>query len=182
MALPHTIYRLTLDISDVDRGVYEQVELRVAQHPSETDRFLVTRLLALSLHVGDGAAFSGAGLKDPDLPAVLAKDPTGVITHWIDIGSPSPERIHKASKRAGEVWIYTHKDPSHVVRTLMKGTVHRREEVRLGSFDPDFLDAVARHLSRSAVVTIVRTEGSLFVTVDGESVAGRVEWHALETV
>ncbi len=64
MALPHTIYRLKFDISDVDRGVYEQLALRVAQHPSETSRYLVTRLLALSLHVGDGAEFSGAGLKD----------------------------------------------------------------------------------------------------------------------
>lgn len=180
MALPHTIYRLKLDISDVDRNVYEQVELRVAQHPSETDRYLVTRLLALSLHIGDGAVFSGAGLKDPDLPAVLAKDPTGLITHWIDIGHPSSERIHKASKRAGEVWIYSHKDPNHLVRNLAKATIHRREDLQIASFEPTFLDGIARLMGRSADLTIVRTEGTLFVTVDGETVTGRVDRHRVE--
>ena len=165
MALPHTVYRLRIDVSDVDRGVYENLDLRVAQHPSETLRYLLTRVFALAFHVGDGAELSGAGLRDPDAPAVLARDLTGRITHWIDIGSPSAERLHKASKRADAVWIYTHKDPHHLVRGLRKATIHRRDEIRLLALDPGFLDAVAMDLVRNCELTLVRTEGTLFVTI-----------------
>ena len=179
MALPHTVYRLRIDLSDVDRGVYENLDLRVAQHPSETLRYFLTRVFALAFHVSDGAVFSGAGLRDPDEPAVLVRDLTGRLTHWIDIGSPSAERLHKASKRADVVWVYTHKDPEHLVRGLRRATIHRREEIRLLALEPAFLDAVARDLVRNCALTLVRTEGTLFVTIGDETHTGKLVPYSL---
>ena len=49
VALKATIHHVEIALSDVDRGVYEALDLRVAQHPSETMRYLLTRLLAYSL-------------------------------------------------------------------------------------------------------------------------------------
>ena len=49
MALTATMYRFEVDLSDVDRGVYEQFEVRAAQHPSESEEFFVTRVLAYVL-------------------------------------------------------------------------------------------------------------------------------------
>ena len=46
MALTATIYNFDVDLSDSDRGVYETVALRVAQHPSESDEYLIARVLA----------------------------------------------------------------------------------------------------------------------------------------
>jgi hypothetical protein len=43
MALTATIYNFDIDLSDSDRGVYETVALRVAQHPSESDEYLIAR-------------------------------------------------------------------------------------------------------------------------------------------
>ena len=40
MALTATIYNFDIDLADSDRGVYETIALRVAQHPSESDEYL----------------------------------------------------------------------------------------------------------------------------------------------
>ena len=58
MALTATIYHLAIALSDVDRGVYESLDLRVAQHPSETMRYLLTRTLAYCFSYEEGIAFS----------------------------------------------------------------------------------------------------------------------------
>ena len=49
MALTATIYNFDIDLSDSDRGVYETLALRVAQHPSESDEYLIARVLAYLL-------------------------------------------------------------------------------------------------------------------------------------
>ena len=46
MALGSTVYHLEIELSDVDRGVYETLSLKAAQHPSETPGYLVARVLA----------------------------------------------------------------------------------------------------------------------------------------
>jgi uncharacterized protein YaeQ len=49
MALPSTIYRFSLELSDIDRQIYESLQATVARHPSETEERLVARLLAYAL-------------------------------------------------------------------------------------------------------------------------------------
>jgi uncharacterized protein YaeQ len=69
MALASTLYRFRIDLSDVDRGVYETLDFRIAQHPSETTTYLLTRVLAYALNTQPGLEFSSGGLSDPDAPA-----------------------------------------------------------------------------------------------------------------
>src|ERR1700727_2897876 len=99
MALSSTMYVFTVRLADSDRGVYETLALRVAQHPSETPEYLMTRVLAYFLEYAEGIAFS-KGLSDPDEPAIAVRDLTGVLTTWIDIGLPEAARMHKAGKMA----------------------------------------------------------------------------------
>src|SRR6266571_4484237 len=110
MALTATVYNFDIDLSDTDRNVYETLALRVAQHPSESDEYLVTRVLAYALELTDGIAFS-RGISDPEEPALAVRDLTGAIQTWIEIGAPDAARLHKASKAASRVVVYTHKDP-----------------------------------------------------------------------
>ena len=42
MALTATVHNFDIQLSDVDRGVYESLSLRVARHPSETEEYLLT--------------------------------------------------------------------------------------------------------------------------------------------
>ncbi len=180
MALPSTILRFNLEVADVDRSTYETLELRVARHPSEGDHFLVTRVIAAALHIGDGAELSRAGLCDPDDPPVLAKDLTGRITHWIDIGSPSPDRLHKAAKKADNVFVYTYRRPEPLVESIRKAGIYRAQDLQLFSLDQGFLDTLAGSLGRTNTWALVRTEGELFVTAGETSASCPLCLHPIE--
>jgi uncharacterized protein YaeQ len=102
VALTSTIYNASVDLNDVDRGVYEQIELRLALHPSETMEYMVTRLLAYCLEYTEGIEMT-AGLSDGDEPAIVIRDLTGRVTGWIEIGLADADRLHRAAKLAGRV-------------------------------------------------------------------------------
>ncbi|WP_369690931.1 YaeQ family protein [Nocardia fusca] len=103
MATGATLHTVTLHLSDIDRGVYQELELRMARHPSETTEFLITRLLAYCLEYTDGIAFSDGGVSSTDEPAVLVRDLTGRITAWIEVGAPRcrPRASRQQTRRAG---------------------------------------------------------------------------------
>jgi uncharacterized protein YaeQ len=69
----------------------ESLTIRMAQHPSETPEYLVTRLLAYCLENTEKIAFS-KGLSDPHEPAIFVRDLTGVLQTWIENGSPDARR------------------------------------------------------------------------------------------
>ena len=73
MALGATIYTFDVDLADADRAVFESLALRVARHPSETEEYLVARVLAYALEFTEGIEFS-RGLADPDEPAILVRE------------------------------------------------------------------------------------------------------------
>ena len=99
MALTATLYNFDIDLVDADRSVYEALALRVARHPSESEEYLVARVLAYCLEYAEGISFS-SGLSDPDEPALAGRDLTGTVRVWIEIGSPDAARLHQAIKAA----------------------------------------------------------------------------------
>ncbi len=109
LALGAVIHAFAVQLSHVDRGVYETLDLRVARHPSESEEYLCARVLAYALEYREGLAFT-KGLADPDQPAIEERDLTGALRAWIDIGTPDAARLHRASKAAPRVAVYTHQD------------------------------------------------------------------------
>ena len=65
MALKSTVFRLTLNVSDMDRGYYGERSLTVARHPSENDERMMVRVLAFALFAADDLRF-GRGLSAED--------------------------------------------------------------------------------------------------------------------
>lgn len=174
MALPSTMHVFRLDISDIDRHVYEAVEVRVARHPSETLRYLVTRVIAFALEYQDGLAF-GRGVSTADEPAIHYTDPTGRITVWIDVGAPSPERVHKASKTGASVAIYTAKGLELLGRRLGEASIYRAESVRVVGLSAEMVERLGEAVGRRNDWGIVHTDGALYVTIgDGRSWEGTV--------
>ncbi len=165
MAQTATMYRVQVALSDVDRGVYEALDVRLAQHPSESMRFLITRLLAYALSYEEGIAFSKAGIADTAEPTISVRDATGLLLAWIDVGSPSVERLHKASKSAPRVAIFTHASLAQQERDA--ASIHRADKIEVHRVDASFLDALERHLDRHTKMELVRNEGQLYATIDG---------------
>ena len=142
MALSATMHHFHVTLSDVDRGVYETLDLRVARHPSESARYLTTRTLAYCLSYEEGIAFSKGGLSSAEEPPITVRDPTGILLAWIDVGFPSAERLHKAAKAARRVALYTHVDAALLQREASTRPIHKAAEIEVWQFDPSFLDAV----------------------------------------
>src|SRR6476661_3601156 len=134
LALTATIYNFDIELADSDRGVYESLALRVARHPSESEEYLVARLLAYLLEFTEGIEFS-RGVADPDVPTIAVRDLTGAMKTWIDIGTPDAPRLHKASKAASRVVVYTHKDPAQFLKQLAGERIHHSETLELYAFD-----------------------------------------------
>jgi uncharacterized protein YaeQ len=179
MALGATIYRAEIALSDVDRGVYETLDLRLARHPSESARYLVTRTLAYCLSYEEGIAFSKGGLSSTDEPPVSVRDATGVLLAWIDVGAPSAERLHKASKAARRVAVFTHVDEALLRREAASRAIHRVEDIEVWRFDVALLDAIEAMLDRTTKLEIARNDGRVYVTHEGHVVEGGVARVAL---
>src|SRR5580704_13140727 len=167
MALTATMHHFEVTLSDVDRGVYETLDLRVARHPSESGRYLTTRTLAYCLSYEEGIAFSKGGLSSAEEPPIAVRDPTGILLAWIDVGSPSAERLHKATKAARRVALYTHTDVSLLRREAAARPVHRVEEIEVWRLEPSLLSALEQALGRTTRLEIVRSDERLYVTHEG---------------
>jgi uncharacterized protein YaeQ len=107
MALKATIFKASLQVSDIDRNYYGEHSLTLARHPSETDERMMMRVLAFALNAHEHLTF-GKGLSDIDEPDIWQKDLTGQIVHWIDVGQPDEKRLIRASGRADRVTVYTY--------------------------------------------------------------------------
>ena len=163
MALTSTIYNFLIELSDVDRGVYESLDLRVAMHPSESAEYLVTRGLAYCLEYREGIAFAAGGVSDAEEPAVLARDLTGRITTWIEIGFPDADRLHRASKLAERVAVYSHREMRNLLPQLRERKIHRAEEIPIYTFGKGFIDALVGKLERRMRWSLSVTEQHLYL-------------------
>jgi uncharacterized protein YaeQ len=179
VALTATLYSFDIELAHVDRGVYESLAFRVARHPSESADFLLARVLAFCLEHTDGIQFSPQGLSEPDEPTLAVRDPTGALRVWIDIGVPDAARLHKATKAAPRVVVYTHKDPSRLVRLLEGERIHRVEALELYAIDREWLAAWVACLTRRMAVSLTITDGQLFLTIGEMSLSGAIEPIAL---
>lgn len=168
MAQTATVHTFEVTLSDVDRGVYTTLDLKVARHPSEHDAYMLARVLAFALEYEDGITFT-QGLFAADEPAIWVRDLTGQLRAWIEVGTPDAARLHKASKACDRVVIYCHKDPTAWYRALAGQKVHAPERVSIVELDRRFIDAVAAKLARRNLLSVSVNEGELYVDLGGEA-------------
>lgn len=173
MALGATIYNFDIELADADRHVYESLALRVARHPSESEQYLVARLLAYLLEFAEGIEFS-RGVSDPDEPAVAVRDLTGAIKVWIDVGTPDAARLHKASKAADRVVVYTHKDPSRFLNQLAGEKIHQADALELYAIDRTLVSALVAQLDRRVSFSLSVTDRELYLSIGTDNLTGAV--------
>ena len=78
MAIKATIFKVNLQIADMERHYYQDHSLTLARHPSETDERMLVRLLAFALHAHEHLEF-GQGMTNDDEADLWHKDLTGAI-------------------------------------------------------------------------------------------------------
>jgi uncharacterized protein YaeQ len=167
------IYNVDVELADNDRGVYESIALRLPRHPSESEEYLVARLLAYLLEFAPGIAFS-RGVSEPDEPTIAVRDLTGGVTTWIDIGLPDAARLHRASKAAPRVVVYTHRDPAQLLKQLEGETIHRRDELEIYAIDRALVAGLVARLDRRLAFSVSVNDRELYVSIGAENLAGPV--------
>ena len=170
MAQTATVYTATIDLADMDRHVYETLELRVARHPSETAEYMLVRILAYCLEYQEGIALT-EGVSSADEPALVVRDLTGRITAWIEVGMPDAERLHRGSKLAGRVAVYTHRDIRQVMAQLDGEKIHRGTEILIRSFDRKLIEELAGLFDRRTSFALSVSDRELHLSIGDRNIA-----------
>lgn len=174
MALGSTVYLFTINLSDIDRGVYESFEIRAALHPSEAEAFLLTRVLAWCMEYREGIAFAKGGVSDRDEPTLFARDLTGALTLWVEIGVPSVERLHQASKASPRVAVYCHKEARQLEK-LNDAGIHKAGQIDVILVDSVFLQSLAGRLDRRMTLDLTVSESHLYCSTGNLDLDTRLE-------
>jgi uncharacterized protein YaeQ len=176
VALTATIYNLTIDLADIDRGLYEKLEVCIARQPSETIEYMLMRLFAYCLEYAEGIAFT-EGVAAGNDPAVVIRDLTGRITAWIEVGMPDADHLHRGLKLAGRAAVYTHRDARKLLAQLSTAGIARLSEVPVYAFDRNFVEEVAALIERRSAIALSITERELYLEIDGKTFTTSVVEH-----
>lgn len=166
MAQRSTIHRVSIELSDTDRQVYEDLLLSVARADSETLHRLAARLLAYCLCYERDIAFT-QGVGAGDEPDVWVKEPGDRVKTWIEVGLPDAKRLVKAARHCGRV----------VLLAYGRGLPRWEEEhlpqlaqaanVTVAALDLRVLDQLVARLDRNIVWSLTVTGGTLYLTTGG---------------
>jgi uncharacterized protein YaeQ len=171
MAPNSTIYKLELQVSDMDRHYYASHNLTLAQHPSETPQRLMVRLIAFALFADERLEF-GRGLSTEDDADLWQRDYTGDIDRWIDLGQPDESRIRKACARARHAVVVTYGGNSaDIWWSKTAPALSRLKNLTVLDIAPDDVEAVVGLLERGMRLTAMIQDGELQLMSERQNVA-----------
>ena len=169
MALKSTVFKVTLQIANMDNHYYADHVLTVASHPSENEARLMTRLLAFALNAHERLEFAN-GLTDQDEPDIWLKELTGDIKLWIMVGQPDEKAILKACGRSAEVRVYTQRSNADAWWATAAGKLERARNLSVFKFDASAIEDLAKLVDRSMNLLYTMQDGEIWVRNDTESV------------
>ncbi len=160
MALKSTVYKATVNLADMDRGVYLDQSLTLAQHPSETDERMMLRILAWSLNAVEGLEFT-KGLCVDDEPEIWKKNYSDEIELWIELGNPDEKWLRKASSRAQQVILYTYGDNAAPIWWQQnKIKLSRFENLQVWNIRDAVIEQLAQMTERTMQIQVTIQDGT----------------------
>jgi uncharacterized protein YaeQ len=148
MALKATVFKVELQVSDIDRSYFQSHLLTVAQHPSETDERMMVRLLAFALNAHKNLQFT-KGLSSDNEPDLWLKNLHGGIEHWIEVGLPDERRIRKGCNQAEQVAVYTYGERTAPIWWKnIEGDLNRFDNLSIYYLPPADTAAIAEMVER----------------------------------
>ena len=167
MAINSTIFKADIQVNDLDRHYYENHNLTLARHPSETDERLMIRLLAFARHAHEHMSFT-KGLSADDEPELWQKNYSDEIDVWIDLGQPDEKRIRKACGRAKQVFIYTYNYRSALTWwEQIKNKLSRFDNLQVLAVPDDVVGSMGQMANRNMQLQYAIQDGEVLFT-DGE--------------
>jgi len=178
MALKPTIFKFGIALSDIDENRYLDLNLTVAQHPSETVERMMVRLLVYCLNVEEGLEFT-RGLSDTNEPDLWQRSLDDRILKWIEVGEPATDRLVKASRIAEHVQVYTFNSKSDVW-WRQHGSEIEGASVKVFQFEWDEICQLAKLVQRTLQLSVTISGLSAFIAAESGSV--EVSWRELTSM
>jgi len=167
VAIKPTIFKMNINLADLNNDLYDTLNLTVAQHPSETTERMMTRVLAYCLNTQEFLSFT-KGLSVADDPDIWAKSLDDQLLLWIDVGEPAFERIKKAARQAKAVKVYSFNTKSGVWWKQSQNNFAKLN-VEVYQFDFEQIQALAKHCKRTMDFSITLSGDTAYIaTENGE--------------
>lgn len=181
MAQKATIYKANINVADMDREVYLDQSLTIAQHPSETLQRMMLRVVAWAVNANERLTFT-KGLCDEDEPDLWQVNYSEEIELWIDLGMPDAKRIKKASVRAKQAIIYTYGDNAAKIWWKQQQSVARKyKNLAVYFIDDDSMAALANAATRTMNLQFTIQGGEIWLNTDAETIELKlVAWQAVD--
>jgi uncharacterized protein YaeQ len=174
MALPSAIHKISIQLSDIDRGIYETLQATVARHPSETEERLIARLLAYAIFQEPELAFT-KGISATDEPDLWVKGADGRVLLWVEVGLPEADRIIKASRHSERVALLACGRNLAIWDQQQLPKLEKLSNLTIISMDQAFINKLASLLERSINWSVTITEGSFYLTVAEETLEAAIQ-------
>lgn len=175
MALKATIFRLELQIADMERNYYADHSLTIARHPSETDERMMVRVLAFALHANEGLAFAQSIGSSDDAPDLWQKDLTGRIQLWVDVGLPDDKRIRRACGKSDRVVVYSYGRGSDLWWKQGRASFERSDNLQVIELPQTATQGLAKLANRTMQLNCTIQDGQVWLADGSESVQVEAE-------
>ena len=163
MALKATIFKVTVQLADMDRNYYDTLQLTIAQHPSETDVRMMVRLMAFILNAHEDLQF-GKGVSDEDEAALWQINYSQEIDLWIELGQVDSKRIKKACSRSKAVKLYCYGSSVDTWWSQASSKMKQFDKLSIEQFDLETTNALASLVTRSMEFQCSIQDGQLWLT------------------
>ena len=164
MANKPKIFKVKLQIADMDRHYYNSHLLTIAQHASETDERMMVRILAFALNANNDLSFA-EGISDQNQADLWIRDFNEHVALWISVGLPDEKLIRKAVSRATQVIVYSYGGkPAEVWWNKLKLSGYPNLSVI--NLDEHSTKELATMLSRGMEMNFTIQEGEVMVAND----------------
>jgi len=166
MALTSTVYKITLEVVDIDRNYYADHDLTIACHPSETSERMMARVLVFALNAASDLELA-AGMAKDDEPDMWRRDLTGAIEEWIEVGQPDEKRILKACGRARAVKLYSYHPRPELWWDAIANKVARAKRLSVFGIDARATKALGEAAMRSMTLQVTIQDSEIWIRGEG---------------
>lgn len=168
MALKSTVYKVTLNVANMDTNYYAEHQLTLALHPSETEERLMVRIAAFARYASDTLK-AGKGLSDAGEADWLQTDLTGQIMRWIEIGQPDERAILKACGRSEQVVVVAYSNSADIWWGGVVNKLVRTRNLTVLRLPQAHSQAIKALCERSMQVQCSISDGQLWLSSGGET-------------
>ena len=175
MATKATVFKVALQIADMDRHYYGDHQLTLAQHPSETDTRMMVRLVAFALNASETLSFS-KGLCVDDEAELWDKSLSGEIDLWVEFGQADEKWLRKACGRAKNVTLYTYGGRSVPIWWQQNEQLFSRyQNLTVVNLPEDAVKSLDQFVTRNMDLQVSISEGQVWVSNSASSVLIELE-------